>query len=411
MSAEQLLFENAWENAGQRVASLIDGVSAVAVIGDDPVAIRAVANGVARAQALHRRVFLAHLLPEAETATTDDQPGISDMVRYGVSLGRAAVTSTESPNLYHLYPGAEGAFAPDILSSRRWFSLSEQVHKAGALLLVSAPAGVPDLASLLTQLDGALTVGETTAPAGVKCLGEVHTGATLRTTSLASVPPEVPARQGPLLRWGIVAAAALALLLAVPQVRSRIGLGGDPVQAAFDSVVAPTLTSLPDVAPRVTSDAAWVAELRFLNSRSDAQALVTTLGDSLPGATFAPVKMPGDSATWYHVVLGAFSDSVSAENFLAALRTRGVVPSAGGGVTHTPFALLVDSALDNAMARVKVAGYHGRQLPAYALRDSAAVWRIYVGAFAAGADAASFKHDLDSLNIQSTLVVRVGSTS
>ena len=93
------------------------------------------------------------------------------------------------------------------------------------------------------------------------------------------------------------------------------------------------------------------------------------------------------------------------------MRTRGLVPPTGGGVTHAPFALLVDSALDNAMARVKVAGYHGRQLPAYALRDSSSVWRIYVGAFAASADAASFKHDLDSLNIQSTLVVRVGSTS
>lgn len=411
MSADQQLFEHAWENAGQRVASLIDGVSAVAIIGDDPVAIRAVANGVARAQALHRRVFLAHLLPEGDGPASDDQPGISDMVRYGVSLGRAAVASAESPNLYHLHPGAEGAFAPDVLSSRRWFSLSEQVHKAGALLLVSAPAGIPELSSLLTQLDGALTVGEATIPPGVKRLGEVHTGATLRTASLASVTPEAPPRPNSLMRWGIVAAAGLALLLAVPQVRARLGLGPDPMQAALDSLQAPPTISLPDVAPRVTSDAAWVAELRFLNSRSDAQALVTTLGDSLPGATYAPVKMPGDSATWYHVLLGAFSDSLSAENFLAALRTRGVVPSAGGGVTHTPFALLVDSALDNAMARVKVAGYHGRQLPAYALRDSAAVWRIYVGAFAAGADAASFKHDLDSLNIQSTLVVRVGSTS
>lgn len=393
------------------MASLIDGVSAVAVIGDDLIAVRAVADGIARAQALHRRVFLAHLLPPFDDGTGDDHPGISDMVRYGVSLGRAAQPTKDSPNLFILPPGAEGALAEDVLASRRWFSLSEQVHRAGALLLVSAPTGIPGLGSLLTQLDGALTVGEAEIPSGVKRLGEVHTGATLRTASLASVMPEAPARANPLTRWGIVAAAGIALLLMVPQVRSRIGLGQDPVQAAFDSVVAPATTALPEVAPRITSDAAWVAELRFLNSRPDAQSLVTTLGDSLPAPTFAPVKMPGDSATWFHVLLGAFSDSLSAENFLAALRTRGLVPPSGGGVTHAPFALLVDSALDNAMARVKVAGYHGRQLPAYALRDSASVWRIYVGAFAASADAASFKHDLDSLNIQSTLVVRVGSTS
>ena len=287
------------------MASLIDGVSAVAVIGDDLIAVRAVADGIARAQALHRRVFLAHLLPPFDDGTGDDQPGISDMVRYGVSLGRAAQPSTESPNLFLLPPGAEGALAEDVLASRRWFSLSEQVHRAGALLLVSAPTGIPALSSLLSQLDGALTVGEAEIPAGVKRLGEVHTGATLRTASLASVMPEAPARGNPLMRWGIVAAAGIALLLMVPQVRARIGLGQDPVQAAFDSVVAPT-TALPEVAPRVTSDAAWVAELRFLNSRPDAQSLVTTLGDSLPAPTFAPVKMPGDSATWFHELLGAF---------------------------------------------------------------------------------------------------------
>ncbi len=392
------------------MASLIDGVSAVAVIGDDPVATRAVAAGVARAQALHRRVFLAHLLPAEGEGSDDDRPGLSDMVRYGVSLGRAAVPSPESPNLFLLPPGAEGAFAPDVLASRRWFSLSEQVHTVGGLLLFSTPAAVPEIGSLLSQLDGVLTVGEVSAPAGTRVLGEVQTGATLRTPTAALAPASAPPRPST-MRWLLVAAAGVAAALALPSVRRVIGLERNPIEAAIDSV-APPVASAPDEPPaRVTSDAAWSAELRFLNSLSDAQALVASLGDSLPAPTFAPVRMPGDSATWFRVLLGAFSDSLSAENFLAALRTRGLAPATGGTVTHAPFALLVDSAVDNTMARVKVAGYHGRALPAYALRDSSGTWRIYVGAFGSGADASPVQRGLDSLNIQSTLVVRVGSTS
>jgi hypothetical protein len=389
----------------------MDGVSAVAVVGDDPIAVRAVATGVARAQAMHRRVFLAHLLPDENEEVSDDQPGLSDMVRYGVSLGRAAVPTSDSPNLFLIHPGAEGALAPDILASRRWFSLSEQVHQAGGLLLFSVPAGLPAVESLFVQLDGVLTVGAVTIPAGVRRLGEVHTGATSRTVSLGTVPAPVRSRASSKRRWWVVAAAAVALLLAIPRVRERVGLGPNAIDASLDSLAPPADTAMPEVAPRITSDAAWSAEISFLNSRVDAQALAFSLGDSLPAATFSPVRMSGDSATWYRVLLGAFSDSVSAENFVAALRARGVLAQSGGGVTHAPFALLVDSALDNAMARVKVAGYHGRQLPAYALRDSVGMWRIYVGAFTTGADGDPLKNDLDSVNIQSTLVLRVGSTS
>lgn len=381
------------------------------VLGDDLVATRAVANGLARAQASHRRCFVGHLVPESETGVDDDLPGLSDMVRFGVSLARAARATSTSPNLFTIDPGAEGVLAPDMLSSRRWFSLSEQVRRMGALLVLSAPASVPEIATLATQLDGALTVGTVPPPAGVRVLAQVHTGAAMRTRTprraAAAVEP-APSRRW----WWITgAAAALAVALAFPDVRQRLGLGSDPITATVDSLASRATLAVGDVPARVTSNAAWSAELRFINSRIDAAALVSSLSDSMPGPTFAPVRMAGEGSVWYRVLSGAFSDSLSAENFLAALRTRGVVPADGGAVTHTPFALLVDSASDNAMARVKIAGYQGRQLPAYALRDSTDRWRIYVGAFTEGRDADPLRLVLDSLNIQSTLVVRVGSTS
>ncbi len=380
------------------------------MLGDDLVATRAVASGLARAQAARRRAFLAHLVPESESLD-DDLPGLSDMVRYGVSLGRAARATPASPNLFTIEPGAEGVLSPDMLGSRRWFSLSEQVQRMGALLVLSAPASIPEIATLAKQVDGALTVGDALPPEGVRVLAQVHSGARMRTGNTPrATEPVQPTRSRGALRAAVLV-AALAAPLAFPSVRARLGFGPDASQTPAESIDAPSSLTLPDIAPRVTSDAAWSAELRFINSRVDAAALVSSLVDSMPGPTFAPVRMTGEGSIWYRVLSGAFSDSLSAENFLAALRTRGVVPADGGAVTHTPFALLVDSAADNAMARVKVAGYQGRQLPAYALRDSTDRWRIYVGAFSEGRDADPLRMVLDSLNIQSTLVVRVGSTS
>ncbi|MCC6318634.1 MAG: SPOR domain-containing protein [Gemmatimonadaceae bacterium] len=406
-------FEATWEQAGHRVAPLLDGVAAAAVLGDDPVATRAVALGLARAQAMHRRVFLGDLLGDEGDGLPDDGAGISDMVRYGISIGRAARTTDDSPNLFTLHGGTESPLAEDVLTSPRWRALSRQVHGAGAILLISAPSRVPSLGALVEQFDGVVLVGDAARPGGVTVLADVQTAATMRTPTVAARPvaPRVERRSA---RWPWVAlAAALAAgVLAIPQVREPLLRAAG---LASPASVAPGVDSsggqLPVVPPRVTSDAAWSTELRFLNSRADAQAAVLALHDSVPAATFADVRTSADSTAWYRILAGAFSDSISAENFLAALRTSGTTLGSAGAVTHVPFALLVDSASDNAMARLRVTGYQGRGLPAYTLRDSTGVWHIYVGAFTDGAAAAWFARQLDSLNIQSVLAVRTGSTS
>jgi hypothetical protein len=110
-------------------------------------------------------------------------------------------------------------------------------------------------------------------------------------------------------------------------------------------------------------------------------------------------------------VSGAFRDSSAAEGFLATLRARGIVATGAGSVARTPFALLLDSASSNATSSMRVTAYRGRGIPAYALRDSLGVWRVYAGAFPSEADAALLKRQLDSLNIESILVTRVGSPS
>jgi hypothetical protein len=398
------------------MSALLDGVSAVGVVGDDPVATRAVARGLGRIQAERRKVYIADLLGDDAPLAGDDRPGVSDMVRYGVSLSRAA-RSDETRNVYLIDGGAESPLAEDVLSSARWKALSEQVHRAGSLLLLAVPARVPGVESLLVQLDGVLLVGDVEAPpANVRVLGEVRTAATMRTPALAtrSVPPGSRRRLG--AWWPALAGAAglLLVVLAVPTIRQRVAsLISSPPATAADSVMesAGSLATLPPVAPRVTSDAAWSVELFFTNSESDALGRAQQLADTLPAATFAEMESLADSATWFRVMGGAFADSISAENYLAVLRSRGTIPPTAGGAIHTPYALLVDSTRETAMARVQVAGYYGRGLPAYALRDSVGWWRVYVGAFSQGAGAMRLQQRLDSLNIQSALAVRAGSPS
>ena len=212
----------------------------------------------------------------------------------------------------------------------------------------------------------------------------------------------------------LAAAAAVVLAaLAIPQVRQYVpGLQRSiPATPADSALNASASSSLPPVAPRVTSDAAWSTELLFTNSSQDALARSQEFSSTLPAATFSDLPTDSDSATWYRVITGAFPDSISAENFLALLRNRGVIPVTGGGVVHTPFALLVDSTLEPEGAKLRVGSYYARGLPAYTLRDAQGWWRIYVGAYSQGAEAQRQQQRLDSLNIQSTLVVRVGSTS
>ena len=382
-------------------------MAAVAIVGADAAATRAAAIGAASAQADRRRVYLGDLLGAAPDGPGDDAPGISDMIRFGISLGRVAVPSPDVPGLFTIAGGAETPLSEDVLSSPRWRSLGDQVGRTGGLLLLAAPA-VPGLGAFIAQLDGVLLLEGTTMASPARVLGQVFGGEPKAATARRVPPPPAPPRRRS--RWWTVLAGAAVLvgLVAVPPVRGALARAfGGGASAPVEAPATPVdLSTVPE---RVTSDAAWSAELRYLNSRADAVALVAALRDSFPAVTLADVASGADSLPWYRVVLGAFSDSVSAENFLAPLRSRGMLPASGGAVSYTPYALLVDSASSSAMARLRVTGYLGRGLPAYALHDSL-VWRIYVGAFTETAGASRLRLELDSLNIQSALVVRAGST-
>jgi cell division septation protein DedD len=151
-------------------------------------------------------------------------------------------------------------------------------------------------------------------------------------------------------------------------------------------------------------------ELLLTASSQEAADYVARRADSLPAITYSTVMVGADTTHWYRLVSGAFADSAAADSYLGTLRSTGRLATGAGAVSRTPFALLLDSASSDAIAQVRVSAFRGRGIPAYLLRDSSQVWRVYAGAFPTEGDARLLKQQLDSLNIQSALVMRAGST-
>ncbi|MEP7382259.1 MAG: SPOR domain-containing protein [Gemmatimonadota bacterium] len=399
------------------MSASIGSATAVAVLGDDPDATGAVALGIARSHSRTRRVFLFDLLGgdhRLGPAVGDDEAlGVSDMVNFGVSLGRTAHALADAPNLFLVSGGAESPLNEAILTDRWWAVIVEQVRRANALLLIAAPSMVPGMREMVSHLNGVLLVGEAAAPTPfVTVLGEVRAASTLRAqvTPTGSARPTLVAQ--PRSRWPMivagVAAVALAAAVTAPRWRPLLGLdGGTGSAAGALSLVPPPLP--PEPSP-IVSQAAYSVELLFTNSNEDALRYLAPAADTLPAATFAIVSRGLESEHWYRLVAGAFPDSASAEGFLGRLRGGGRLTTGEGSIARTPFALLLDSASSDAIAQVRVSAYRGRGIPAYVLLDSAQVWRVYAGAFPSEDDAKLLKQQLDSLNIQSVLVTRAGST-
>lgn len=408
-----------WETAGGRVSAALDHSSAVAVLGDDPAATGAVALGVARAQAAHRRVFLFDLLGEGQGLLPRDAKdvlhGVSDMVQFGVSLAHAARPVPGFTNLFIVPGGAETPLTDEILSHRWWDTITDQVRRANALLLIAAPSLAPSLPALVNRLDGVLLVGEARSPIPqATVLAEVRAAANIRTplSSVRSAPAVASTRRWWHLPAVLLAVLAVGAFLTAPRWRPYLGLDDSAGVGRGDTMdrLPPIPAELAVRAP-AGNEASYSVELLFTNSNQDALEYLRQSSDSLPGATFSTQSLGADTDRWYRLMAGAFPDSTSADRFLQSLRARGAVTAGAGSIARTPFALLLDSASSNAMASLRVSAYRGRGIPAYSLRDSAGVWRVYAGAFAVESDARLLKQQLDSVNIQSVLTTRTGSTS
>jgi hypothetical protein len=411
-----------WEGAGRRLAGSCDAICAAAILGDDPVATAASALGIARAQSLRRRVVVIDLLGENSdlSALVEDHeaPGITDVLEYGVSLRRAAHPVAGTPNLFVMPPGVESPLHQVFLTHPRWNVLIEDFRDAGALLLLVAPALVPGAESLIDRLDGVLVVrGAALPPVRVPLIADVrltaqYPPALRRTPALARARIDVEPRKsrGALLALGaaaLLAASAGVWYLRPSSSETAARKGATPPAAADSARVAAAAASAIPVAP--PPGAGWGVELSRVNSAVGAMLRVAQVVDSFPAPTYSPTLPAPGGARWFRFMVGAFSDSMSADSFLVRLRSQGSAAVGAGRVVRTPLALLVADSIAEPEALHRVADLRSRGLPAYALRTAIGVSRVYVGAFEEEQTAQLLAASLDSLKLRATLVPRVGS--
>jgi hypothetical protein len=425
-------FESVWEAAGSRIAGVLDGASAVVVLGHDPIATAAVALGIARAQSTHRRVAVGDMIgdvaPLRELITDDDPHGITDSFQYGVSLNKIARQIDAAGNLHVLPTGSEPIVHEEILRSDRWRRLASGFHEVGALLLLVAPAAIPGVDALADHLDGVILVGGAPNPSpNAHVFAEVSSPARRsgtrppqRKAAATTAEPQRRRWVGPLI--GVAALGIAAVLggrwyLAQP----RAAQPGTASAATRDTTAssgslagagAVVVDSSPPLAPANPGDSAaasaFAVQIAMVDTEDGAAMRVRTGGAHFPVATYAPVNRGSDRGTWYKVVTGAYAERSRADTLLEFIRRNGAVPRGWGTVITAPYALQLATAPSSTEAAALLADFQSKKVPVYGLARDGAV-RIYTGAFETPDEAALYKSELkNTKNIDATLVYRVG---
>lgn len=403
--------------------------AAVAVVGNGLADVAREALKIARVESQSRPVLLVDLLGQGsaldELFGDDDPHGVSDAARYGVSLARVARPVPNADSLFVIPGGAESPLADDVLSDHLWGSWSDQCRRAGALLVVAAPADLPAVGKALDQLDGMVMIGDAVAPmTHTEIIGRVPASrrrAVVESPGVRHITPQeleavrlATPRRSKLVMQATAAVVVASLLgggywwntslrrstvVAPVATGAAITMPGDPVTVA-SAATAPVATGNP---------LPWSVEIASVNTVNGAMARVRQALDSLPVPTYAATHPNGSAAVWYRLMAGAFATQAEADAFLATLRSRGALGPAAGKVLQAPFAWLLEENVTDEQLSVRLFGWRQQGLPAYALLDQGGTSRIYFGAFETEDEARLLTPALDSLNLYATLVTRIGS--
>jgi hypothetical protein len=356
----------------------------------------------------------------------DDPHGVSDASRYGISLARVARPVADTDGLFVVPGGAESPLADDVLSDHMWSSWSDQCRRAGALLVVAAPADLRHVDRAIDQLDGLVMIGDAAVPGThVPLIGRVPTGRRNVVADAAPTPPppraitareiEAVRKKPDLVRQvRLLAIVAFVVVAGLGYTWWKNGALAPRSPARSSTGTAETIVMPGDQEPVDSRAVAvgsvpWSVELVSLNTMAGAMARVRQTLDSFPVPTFAATQPGGGNAVWYRFLAGAFSTSAEADWFLTALRERGILGPAAGRVVWAPLAWQLEEGVTEDDLDLRLFGWRQQGLPAYALIDEAGTTRIFFGAFENEAEARLLSPVLDSLNLHATLTTRIGS--
>ena len=405
--------------------------AAVAVVGESLADVAREALKIARVESQSRPVLLVDLLGQGsaldEMAGVDDPHGVSDAARYGMSLGSIARPVPNADSLFVVSGGAETPQADDVMSDHLWGSWSDQCRRAGALLVVAAPADLHDVGKAIDQLDGLVMIGDAAVPTtNAPLIGRVPAIRRQSPAKSQGVPAVTPAQKeiarvtspAPGRRLLLRTVIALGIAGAVAGLWWANGLrqgreAASPPAGSVQPIVMPgdpvTIAAATAAPVAASSGVPWSVEVASVNTLNGAMARVRQALDSLPVPTFAATHSGGGSVVWYRLLTGAFTTREGADSLLAALRARGALGPAAGRVVQAPLAWLLEEGVTEDQLPVRLFGWRQQGLPAYALIDRNGTSRIYFGAFENEAEARLLTPVLDSLNLYATLATRIGS--
>ena len=296
-----------WNEEGRRIGVTLDAFHAIVVVGADPEATAETAIGIARIQAVHRRVALGDLLGEAPPIQSlvqgDDPHGLLDSFAYGVSLTKIAQQVPDSGELFVLPTGTGPVGFDELFANPRWRRLIAGFREVGALLVIAAPADAPGVHELIAATDGVVIVGDVVPPqvSVAQALAWVRPRRNVAPTVTApdaeatapeptATPAHVPAvarASGPSPRL-IGALVALVLLAAL----GYWGIGAYSRSSALRRAAADSAAAVAAARVRMTDS---VARVRRDSIMRDSARLAESgaVVDSFP--VYSPAN-PGDSA-------------------------------------------------------------------------------------------------------------------
>jgi hypothetical protein len=445
--------ESGWEDEGRRLSPLLDTLSAIVVIGGDPVSAALVALGAAQAQAEHRRVVIGDLVGDLEVLEAaiprHDPHGLADSFTYGISLNRIGYAVTPDGNLFIMPSGSEPVATGAIIGHPRWQRLVAGFREVGALLVLVVDPKAPALEQLIPVTDGALLVGDTRLEAPAHVIARARPRGAARRTSVAAQATAVSSMRAPALAgpstdaasarndpaagtvrqlsearassrrtWAIIGVTLAAALVALAGVTATRVFGprtvetastGDlvPPQAQRSTISAPAAEAPPPVENPQDSAraAAYAVVVVAANTSAGANDNLRRVSD-LPAATVAPSIDGG--VLWYKVFVGAFAGRAEAEALRDSLRGAGRAGEIVEPIVSLPFAFLVADALPRDSVASVRARHEAQGVTTYPLVQDDGTTRLFAGAFASPEEAMHLAPLLRTAGLQPRIVYRTG---
>ncbi len=445
-----------WTDRGRDLGATMNGHHAIVVTGSDPIATSEVALGIARVQALHRRVAVGDLFGDAPPlyalVNAEDAHGLVDSFLFGVSLNRIAHQVPDAGELFIMPSGTAPIDQEELFAHPRWRRLAAGFREVGALLVLVAPADASRLRDLVECTDGAVIVGDT-VPADIPVAQSLAWLRPKRNgpTTIAGAAPlagvQIPRAKPPRDR-GRIAAGLAGLLLTLAMIGGGIWFARRPfaqdhapqkaanTPANAAAATAGTLTA--DSSARIVADSArrdssaragfgaapadsfpllvaanttdsahasaWAVRLEQTNTKSGAILDLRGRFETVPAGTYG-----FDLRTrFFLLVAGAYPIRAGAESLLVQLREHKVLAPGMGSVTSLPFAFMVQADVPATDVASRLARFAARGQPVYALRQANGSAHLYFGAYESAQQAALAVPTVREAGLTPTLVYRIG---